>query len=160
MADEIINEEVVEETPAEEVVEAPVETPNKAEERIKELSGKVKLTSQERDELAEANKDIGVERDFYKDFSETSTKFPQASEHKDAILEKVKSGYSVEDATVSVLNSEGKLIPQKEDREVVAGGSATTVTPEGGKKPEDMTRDEMKEALKDISMDDVKKLKI
>lgn len=137
-----------------EQIDADINKENKVEERIRDLSGKVKLTSQERDELAEAKTaleqdktKLEKERDFYKDFSATSAKYPQAGEFQDKILEKVQSGYSVEDATVSVLNSEGKLIPQKEDVEIVAGGSATITPPEGSKGPDDMTQAERRERL-------------
>lgn len=135
-------EEVIEET----TEETPVEE-NKINKRINELSGKIKLTSQERDELATAKTAVEQERDFYKDFSQTSAKYPQANEYQDKILEKVKSGYTVEDATVSVLNTEGKLIPQREDTEIVAGGSATIQTPDGDKSTGDMTQEERRKIL-------------
>ena len=92
------------------------ETINKTEQRIKDLSSKVKLTSQERDELKTAkeeletaNKTLEKERDFYSGFGDQLSKYPGASEFKDAIRDKVMAGYDIEDATVSVLAKEGKL---------------------------------------------------
>lgn len=133
------------------------EIKNKVEERIKELSGKVKLTAKERDELAEANRALNAEKEslakevsFYKDFSKTSTRFPQASEYQDKILEKVKGGYTVEDATVSVLNAEGRLTTPKPDMTTAAGGSATTTpTQTGAKAPGEMTQAERRKFLEE-----------
>lgn len=131
---------------------------NPVEERIKSLSGKVKSTAEERDAAKageEAAKAAQVaaekERDFYADFSETSPKHPGANEYRDAIKAKVMAGYSVEDATVSVLNAEGKLsgsvVPVVEVAPA-AGGSAINQLPTGGAKTvADMTQAERREAL-------------
>lgn len=136
---------------------------NRAEERIKNLSSKVKLTAQERDELAAAKADLEQrasslekERDFFREFSALSSKFPGASEYQDKILEKVNAGYSPEDAAVSVLNAEGKLMPQAKEVETVpiapaAGGSASTVIPSGEKTPSDMSQEERRAALQEAS---------
>lgn len=109
------------------------EDTNRAEERIKELSGKVKLTSKERDEksalLTQRDQELAnqvKETEFYKGFSNTASKYPQAQGLQDKIKELVVKGYDIEDATVAVLNREGKLIPPKPEKETVAGGSATT----------------------------------
>lgn len=133
---------------------------NKVEERIKDLSSKVKLTSQERDEFSKAKEqaeneraDALKERDFYASFSDMTSQYPQAKDFKDKIKEKVMGGYSVEDATVAVLNKEGKLVktePPKEPPPTAAGGSATTSPPAGGQKAiSDMTREEKRQALID-----------
>ena len=136
-------------------IDSELEKENKVEERIRDLSGKVKTTAEERDKMkaekeaeTQARTTAEKERDFYKDFSKLSSKFPNAGEHQDKILEKVKVGYTVEDATVAVLNSAGKLLPQKE--ETNAGGSATTPPPKGNKSVEEMTQAEKKEILKEI----------
>ena len=93
-----------------------IEKENKIEKRIKDLSEKVRLTSEERDEKDKLVKDrdekiVGLEkeRDFFSSFGDSVAKYPQASEFKDAIKEKVLHGYTVEDATISVLAKEGKL---------------------------------------------------
>lgn len=128
----------------------------KAKNRYEQLSEKVITTSKERDEAqvkAKAETERAElatkERDFYKDFSANVSKYPNASAYQDKILEKVKSGYSTEDAMVSVLAKEGKLsspgapyIPNAE------GGSAPTNL-EGPKSIEDMSRDEKWSALKE-----------
>lgn len=115
---------------------------NRSEERIRNLSSKARTFAEERDaakaafDTAEAEKaTLQKERDFFESFSDTASKFPGASEHKDAIKEKVLAGYSVEDATVSVLNAEGKLTPSVEkapEPQAVAGGSAPTALPQAG----------------------------
>lgn len=131
---------------------------NKVEKRIKSLSEKVKLTSEERDELKGLNDSLTAEkhtlskeRDFYKGFNQVSTKYPAASEYQDKILEKVNAGYDVEDATVAILNKEGKLNPviPVAEKPTVAGGSATTTIKGNAKTPEEMTQDEREAALKD-----------
>lgn len=130
---------------------------NLVEKRIKGLSEKVKLTSQERDELAkakaelEAERDtISKERDFYASFSDSISKYPTASEYKESIKEKVMSGYTVEDATVAVLAKEGKLSssPTPEaPKDNPAGGSAVVNPGSGEKGLDEMSRDEKRAAL-------------
>src|SRR3990167_1272359 len=133
-----------------------IEKENKIEKRIKDLSEKVRLTSEERDEKDKLVKDrdekiVGLEkeRDFFSSFGDSVAKYPQASEFKDAIKEKVLHGYSVEDATVSVLAKEGKLetkapaSPPPPPKENPAGGSAINQPITGGAKPvNQMTREE------------------
>lgn len=134
------------------------EVNNKVEKRIKDLSEKVKTTAQERDELAKGKADADIarataekERDFYSSFADSASTHPEASSYKDAIKEKVLAGYSVEDATVSVLAKEGKLtnytpIPTRSENP--AGGSATTnLQSDTQKSLSEMTRDEKREAL-------------
>lgn len=130
---------------------------NKVEKRIKSLSEKVKLTSEERDELAKAkqelevkNSNISKERDFYKGFNQVSAKYPGASEYQDKILEKVNAGYDVEDATISILAKEGKYTPTqpKAESERAAGGSAaTSLKGNDSKTPQEMSQDERRAQL-------------
>lgn len=136
------------------IVEQQVEERLKAKNRFDQLSEKVIQEKLEKDALAkerdEANKkatDASKERDFYKDFSANISKYPNASEYQDKILEKVRSGYSTEDAMVSVLAKEGKLTSQPaESRLQVEGGSAPTITG-GNKSIHDMTKAEKYAAL-------------
>ncbi len=130
---------------------------NKVEKRIKDLSEKVKLTAQERDELNRLGKEkddkiVGLEkeRDFLNSFGDSLTKFPEAAQFRDKIKEKVLKGYSMDDATVSILIAEGKYNPPK--KEVIvenpAGGSAVTHPVNGGEKPlSELTRDEKRAKL-------------
>ena len=138
-----------------------IEKENKVEKRIKDLSDKVKLTSEERDEKEKLVKErdekiVGLEkeRDFYSSFGDSMAKYPQASAFKDAIKEKVLHGYTVEDATISVLAKEGKLETPKETpvkpnaAQAAAGGSAVTQTPSNEVKPvNQMTQAERRAAL-------------
>ena len=129
---------------------------NRAEERIKDLSLKTKTAYQERDEAAakaqaeaDARANAEKDRDFFKEFSTLTSKHPNAAEYQDAILEKVKSGYTPEDATVSVLNAEGKLSPitAPAPSYSAAGGSASTIIPQGERGADQMTQAERREAL-------------
>ena len=132
---------------------------NKVEKRIKSLSEKVKLTSEERDEkdrlLVERDGQLAntsKERDFYKGFNAISAKYQGASEYQDKIFEKVKAGYDVEDATISILAKEGKFNPTQPqaEKERVAGGSATTAMKgNDSKTPQEMTQDERRATLLD-----------
>ena len=128
-------------------------------DRNKKLADKVKATSEERDTLAKAKEEEAKarvsaekERDFFKNFNQVSAKYQGASEYQDKILEKVNAGYSVEDATTSILIKEGKYNPAqpKVESEKAAGGSATTtIKGSDDKTPEKMSQDERRAALLD-----------
>ena len=138
-------------------LEQDINIKNKVEKRIKDLSEKVKTTSEERDSLLKAKQQLEIERDsvskerdFYSKFSDSTAKYAGANDYKDKILEKVKAGYDVEDATVAVLAREGKLSPaaQVVEKDTVAGGSATTAMKgDGNKSLSEMTKDEKRQAL-------------
>lgn len=126
-----------------------------AESRIKELSNKVKLTSEERDENKRLRDEadtkvaeVSKERDFYSGFADIIASQPAAKDHKEEILTKVKAGYSVEDATAAVLVKAGKYQAPKVERDNPAGGSANITPPQGGNKSlRDMSREEKRAAL-------------
>lgn len=140
---------------AEEHISTEVPIESGAENRIKELSNKVKLASEERDESKRLKDETDMklvelqkERDFYSQFSDVISTHPAARDHKDDILAKVKIGYTVEDATVSVLAKAGKYAPARVASETPAGGSANVAPPQGGKKQiKEMTQNEKREAL-------------
>lgn len=124
--------------------------------RIKSLSDKVKLTAEERDEKARLLQEkedqlasISKERDFLKNFSGISSKYQGATEYQDKIFEKVNSGYDIEDATISILAKEGKYTPTQApaQREIVAGGSASTSMPNENKSLKEMSSDELRNEL-------------
>jgi hypothetical protein len=131
---------------------------NRGRQRLKDLSERLinsKKQLEERDNLLK-EKEVALtnaskERDFYSKFSDSTAKYQGANEYKDKILEKVKAGYDVEDATISVLAKEGKLPmaqPAVVETEVVAGGSATTAMKGDGTKPlSEMSRQEKREAI-------------
>lgn len=139
----------------------PLTEPNRAEQRIQELSGKVESTAKERDEQAKlaqeaTTKTLAAEkdRDFFKGFSDVVAEHPAAREYQADILAKVQAGYSVKDATTVILNDAGKLAPPAAppppvvEREMAAGGSAAVgITAPGGKSVADMSRDEKRAAL-------------
>lgn len=136
-------------------LDSELEQEGKVEKRIRGLSEKVKLTSDERDELqrkleAEQQKTAALEKErgFLSDFGNQVTKYPDAIAFRDQIKERVLKGYSVEDATVSVLNTEGKLFKRESSPESPAGGSAT-LTPQSpvDKKISEMSREEKRNAL-------------
>lgn len=130
---------------------------SRANERIIKLNSEKKAAefaaaeAQAKTAEAEAAK-VAAEkdRDFYASFTESTAKYPGAAEYKDKIKEKVQAGYSLEDATVSVLNKEGKLTQSAPKVEIApaAGGSAVNQLPDGGSKTlKEMTRDEKRQAL-------------
>ena len=133
-----------------------IETTNKVETRIKDLSSKVKLTAEERDaakrkveEEIGRNATLQKELEFLNSFGNQVSKHPEASQFRDKIKEKVLKGYTVEDATISTLAAEGKLLPTEPVIENVAGGSAAVNQPLAGgtKTVSQMTRDEKRQAL-------------
>lgn len=118
-------------------------------ERNQILSEKVKQTAEERDKEKQARETAEKELEFYKGFSKLSSKYPNAADYEDKIREKVLKGYDMEDAAIAVLNKSGKLMPQKVEREVVAGGSATTNPSQGSKTFKDMSQAERLAALRE-----------
>ena len=133
-----------------------IEKENKVEKRIKDLSEKVRLTSEERDaekrkfeEFSSKTNELQRERDFYASFSDVVSNNPAAKDHKEDILAKVKGGYTVEDATFAVLGKAGKLGQPQPVVDSPIGGSAAVNQPitGGTKKPNEMSRDEKRNAL-------------
>lgn len=145
-------------------LESNAENKLKVKNRFEKLSEKVILTSKERDEAlakvkaeAEARTKAEKEAEFYKGFSANITKYPQATEYQDQILDKVRGGYTPEDAMVAVLAKEGKLNVQPEVRtpsQQVEGGSAPTAI-EGNKSIDSMTSEEKFDALKGLNNDQI-----
>lgn len=125
-----------------------VEKPDRSDNRFKDLADKVKTTAEERDASKAEAEAAKKEVEFYKGFSKVSSKYEGAADYQDKILEKVNSGYDLEDATISVLAKAGKLTNAPVQRESPAGGSATTTMNQGGEKTiAEMTKAEKREAL-------------
>lgn len=132
-----------------------VEEENRIEKRIKDLSGKVKSTSEERDaaktlaEKAEMDRQVALKDvEFYKNFNTIASKYQGSTEYQDKIREKVMAGYSLDDAAVSVLNSEGKFTPTAPVvKTSPAGGSAPTNLVSGEKSLAEMTQAERRAQL-------------
>lgn len=133
----------------------------KVKNRIQKLAENVRVQAQEKDQAlatakteADARALVEKERDFYKDFSTQSTTYPAANEHQTEIWDKVKAGYSIKDATVSVLNEHGKLpgqpiVQTPQFQPIVEGGSASTVL-EGGKSNADLSLQEKRAKLQEL----------
>lgn len=132
--------------------------PSDAEKRIKQLSGKVREAAEATEaekaarEKAESERtEAQRERDFYQGYADVIATNPMAKDHKDEIFTKVKSGYTVEDATYAVLGKAGKLgqpAQQVEETHIGGGSSPTTPLPGGSQKQiSDMSRDEKRAAL-------------
>ena len=143
-----------------EQLDTEIDKENKVEKRIKDLSEKVRLTSEERDEqkhrLEESVKkiaDLEKENVFNTGFVDILANHSAAKDHKDEIKAKVLAGYSVEDAAFAVLGKAGKLgqpitAPKIENP---AGGSAVNQPITGGeKKINELTRDEKRTRLLDL----------
>src|SRR3990167_10420961 len=114
-------------------IEAQEEKKLLVKDRFAKLSSEFYQTKKEKDEVevklkteAEAKLQAEKERDFYKSFSQVSSKHPEATNYQEQILERVNKGMDTEEATVAVLYKEGKLnVPQPQvDIGNVAGGSA------------------------------------
>ena len=140
-----------------ETLDEDIEKSNKVEKRIKDLSEKVRLTSEERDELKKLGDEkdtklaeIQRERDFYVGFSDMVVANPAAKDHRDDILAKVKGGYSVEDATYAVLGKAGKLGKPTPPPENPAGGSAVNPPVPGQKTIKELSRDEKRTQLLEL----------
>lgn len=141
MADETI---ITEPTQVQEEVKT-----SPAQERINELSDKVKNTAGERDAATAKAEEAERRAAFAEGFVDIVSTNPAAKDHKDEIKEKVLKGYSVQDATFAVLGAAGKLggqapvVPTQ-----VAGGSATTtVTQQATKSPTEMSQAERRAQL-------------
>ena len=142
MADETVITQVVPAT----------EEPSRAEERIQQLSEKVKNEATAREAAEKAKTEAEKRATFAEGFSDILATNPAAKDFKADIQAKVMSGYSVEDATFAVLGKAGKIgiqvpnvVPTATD---VAGGSAVVNSaPVSQKSPLEMTQDERREAL-------------
>lgn len=88
------------------------------EKRIKGLNKKLEQTELEKQKLAEENAKLKFDNEF-KDISST---YPLAKDHRADIEAKVKSGYTVEDATISVLTKNKKLLTSDEIKRKKAEG--------------------------------------
>ena len=144
-----------------EQLDTEIDKENKVEKRIKDLSEKVRLTSEERDEqkhrLEESVKkiaDLEKENVFNTGFVDILANHSAAKDHKDEIKAKVLAGYSVEDAAYAVLGKIGKLgqpIQSALPKENPAGGSAVNQPTIGGeKKINELSRDEKRAKLLDL----------
>lgn len=124
-------------------------------DRFAKLSSDYSQTKKEKEEAeakvnaeAEARLKAEKERDFYKSFSQLSSKHPEAANFQEQILERVNKGMDTEEATVAVLYKEGKLNIPTPQAEIgnVAGGSAIN-TPGVEKEYHDMNLDEKREVM-------------
>jgi hypothetical protein len=154
--------------------EAQVKEKLQVKDRFAKLSEKMTLTAQEKDQAeakakaeSEARVKVEKERDFFRDFSQLSSRYPNAAHYQDKILEKVNAGYSAEDATLAILAKEGKLQPITADTYIptqsnVAGGSAATAMTDsfGDKRPEEMTQAERRQVLQDMENQGINLLKL
>lgn len=123
---------------------------NAVEERMKNLTADKVAAEKKAQDETQARQTVEKERDFYSGFADSITKYPNAGEFKDSIKEKVLAGYSVEDATVSVLAREGKLNASPIQRDNPAGGSASNqIQGTSNKTVAEMNREERRAAIMD-----------
>ena len=127
-------------------------------DRFAKLSSDYSQTKKEKEEVevklkteSDAKLQAEKERDFYKSFSQISSKHPEATNYQEQILERVNKGMDTEEATVAVLYKEGKLnVPQPQvDIGNVAGGSAPN-TPGVEKNYHDMNLEEKRKVMLDL----------
>lgn len=136
------------------IIETTPEPVNPTQERITQLSDKVKTTAQERDEALAKAATAERKAAFAEGYADIVATNPAAKEFKADIEAKVNGGYTVQDATFAVLGAAGKLgnVVKAPEPVMPAGGSAPTGLPQGGTKTvAEMTQAERREQLeKDI----------
>lgn len=138
-------------------LQADINNKNTVEERFinlnrgkKEAEAKAETLAKEKSEVEAKLAQMEKDTSFLNSFSDVTAKFPSASEYKDKIREKVMTGYSVDDATISILHAEGKLNATPVQQGNVAGGSATNqITQSGSKTIKEMSSSERWDALKE-----------
>jgi len=138
-------------------VETPVETEEKEEtpkkdpigNRVKNLADKAKIAEEEKNQALAEKEELERERDFYQSFSEAVSIYPEAKDYQQEIKEKVMSGYTVEDATISMLAKEGKLGGQTVETpsHTIGGSASTPPTNSENKSVSEMSLNEKREAL-------------
>ncbi len=152
---EVVEEKVENspEEPKEESKEESKEAPKKDPlvNRVKNLADRTKTAEKENEKLTLEREEMERERDFFKSFSDSVAQYPEAKGYEDAIKEKVMSGYSVEDATITVLAKEGKFgdVELETPTNTIGGSASTPPSASGEKSLKEMTRDEKREALVD-----------
>lgn len=139
-------------------IEAQEQQKLQVKDRFAKLSADYSQTKKEKEEAearlkaeAEAKAQAEKERDFYKSFSQVSSKHPEAANYQEQILERVNKGMDTEEATVAVLYKEGKLNVPTPQVEIgrVAGGSAPN-TPTAEKSFDEMNLDEKKGVMQEL----------
>lgn len=143
----------LDENNSEEIISRKNKKINKLSDDVREKEEKLAQEAEARKKAEEERDNASKERDFFKGFSQVSAKHPNATEYQDKIWEKVKSGYDVEDATISILAKEGKYNPPAPviERESAAGGSAATAIAGSGEKSiSEMSREEKRAALMEL----------
>jgi len=133
---------------------------SRKDKKIDSLSEKLGLTEKEKEEIskkaeteAQARAEAEKERDFFKGFNQVASKYQGANDFQDKIWEKVKAGYDLEDATISIMAKEGRYSPPPvpQERGVTAGGSAATnIADMVDKKPSEMSKDELRSTIQDL----------
>lgn len=131
-------------------------TINKTEERIKNLSSKVRDAAKERDDAkaaAEASDAARIAAEnkaaFLESFSDVATKYPGANDLKTQIEERTQKGYSIEDAAVAALAEAGLFAPQQNVAPVTSGvGGSAPISVTGDSRPySEMSREDKRAAL-------------
>lgn len=109
--------------------------------RNKDLSDKLAAEAKKREKIEAESAVNKKEAEFYKNFNPLTSKYQGSAEFQDKIKEKVMAGYDIEDATVAVLNKEGRFNPQGSEapiqRESPTGGSAVNAIQAQDDKPLD-----------------------
>jgi hypothetical protein len=138
---------------ADETITQPAPTPeaepSRAQERITELSEKVRIEAEARTAAETAKAEAEKRAAFAEGYADFVSNNPAAKEFKAQIQEKVMAGMSVEDAGFAILGKAGKLgAPATAPQAPVAGGSAAIQPPQQAQKnPSEMTQEERRKQL-------------
>jgi hypothetical protein len=127
---------------------------SRAEERIIDLSAKVKVEAEARATAEAARSEAEKRATFAESFVDIIAANPAAKEFKADIQAKVMAGYTPKDAAWAVLGEAGKLgVPAPAAPESPAGGSATTaMNGNATKSVSEMTQEERRSQLeKDLA---------
>lgn len=127
--------------------------------RYQQLANDKRQLAQEKDAEAKARaeaeaKALEAEKkvEFYKNFNQITSKYPEATNFQDQILERVSKGLDMEEATLGLLAKEGKLQapppPQGEPLRPEGGSAINSL--QGPKETSDMNENEMLDSLREL----------
>lgn len=114
----------------------------------RELSQKLEAEAKAKAEAETKRLEAEKKLEFYKGFNTISSKYPEAANYQEQILDRHSKGIDLEEATLGILAKEGKLQATKTEEVHPEGGSA--INPEVVKDPSNLTVGESLQTLKDL----------
>lgn len=140
-------------------IESNADSKLQVKNRFQQLANDKREIAQQKEAEAKARaeaearaKEAEMKAEFYKNFNSVSSKYPEAANFQDQILERVSKGIDMEEATLGILAKEGKFgapAPAPMPTPSPEGGSALNTIPDGPKDLADMSQNEMFDALRE-----------